>query len=143
VARRRAALTVSVVLDASVAGVWALPDESDGTATAALHHIVAHGGIVSSLFPWEIRNILVMAERRRRLEPQDADAFLADIADLPIEVDLAAKAAAVVALARTHRLSVYDALYLELARRRRLPLATLDRALLAAARAEGVAVFGA
>jgi predicted nucleic acid-binding protein len=66
------------------------------------------------------------------------DALLAALDGLKIELDHAAGSGAVVALARRHRLTAYDALYLELAMRRGLALATLDRALAAVVVAEGV-----
>jgi predicted nucleic acid-binding protein len=134
-------MTAPIVVDASVAGAWALPDEDDALATAALHRVASGGGVAPALFAAEIRNVLLMAERRKRTTPPATDAFLTDLSHLPIEIDAAGNPDLVLGLARHHRLSFYDALYLELARRRSLELATLDRALAAAAQAEGLTVL--
>jgi predicted nucleic acid-binding protein len=94
--------------------------------------------------PWlfwaEIRNILVMNERRGRIEATEVDVTIPALEKLRITLDTTPSSATVMDLARRHRLTVHDALYLELAQRRGAALATLDRALAEAARAEGVAV---
>ena len=90
------------------------------------------------LWWFEVRNVLVINERRGRIDPPGSAAFLADLETLPISFDRQSDSATVLALAREHRLTVYDAAYLELARRLEAPLATLDRRLAAAARAAGV-----
>ena len=97
--------------------------------------------IVPSLFWYEIRNVLVMAERRKRIATSRTTAFLSDLALLPFSVDDLPREATVLDLARRRSLTVYDATYLELAQRREAPLATLDQALMAAARKEGVTLF--
>ena len=74
-------------------------------------------------------------------EDHPTAAFLHAVARLPIALDPVAEDDSVLALARAHRLSVYDAAYLELAQRAVLPLATLDAALVRAARAEGLALI--
>lgn len=83
-----------------------------------------------------------MNERRRRLEPSQTAEILARLARLPIVLDHEPIGDAVLALARAHRLTFYDAAYLELALRRDAPLATLDRQLAAAARAAAVRLLG-
>ena len=88
----------------------------------------------------EIRNILIVSERRRRIEPDDADTFLDDLGRLPIRVQWESGSSRVMALARKHGLTAYDAAYLDLALRLAVPLATLDRALARAAKAEGVRI---
>ena len=92
--------------------------------------------------PWlfwvELRNILIVGERRGRLLAGAAEDFLEAVDGLGIQLDTQTPSARVLDLARRHRLSAYDALYLELALRLALPLATLDAALGEAARAEGV-----
>jgi predicted nucleic acid-binding protein len=70
-------------------------------------------------------------------------AFLRDLGLLPIRLESAGDEAILMTLARKRKLTVYDAAYLELAKREGLPLATLDRDLEKAAIAEGVALFGA
>ena len=97
----------------------------------ALERLSPAGAVVPSLWWFEVRNLLVINERRGRIDPVGTASFLADLARLPIAVDPLPDSASVLALAREHDLMVYDAAYLELAVR--LPLATLDRALIAAA----------
>jgi predicted nucleic acid-binding protein len=90
-----------------------------------------------------LRNALVTNERRRRLTESDTANFLRELSsDMTITVEAVPDERAVMSLARRHRLTVYDAAYLELALRERLPLATLDAALAEAARHEEVAVLG-
>jgi predicted nucleic acid-binding protein len=93
--------------------------------------------VVPSLWWFEIRNILVVSERRKRISESDTGVFLRDLAGLRVRVDREPEESVVLSLARTHGLSVYDASYLELAVREAIPLATLDAQLIAAARAEG------
>ena len=88
-----------------------------------------------------MRNTLLVSERRGRLTEADTTAFLAALSRLAISVDRT-PGDDVLALARRRNLTVYDAAYLELARRADLPLATLDRRLALAARAEQVALIG-
>ena len=94
--------------------------------------------VVPALWWFEIRNILVVNERRGRIDSADSDVFLNDLARLPIRIESDSNERLVVALARTHRLTAYDAAYLDLAVRLTAPIATLDRALADAARAEGL-----
>lgn len=132
---------MSLVLDASAAAGLLMPDEA---APAGLVHTVGAAGSLCA--PWlfwvELRNILIVGERRGRLAEGTAEAFLEAVDALGIAFDTGPSGARVLDLARRHRLSAYDALYLELALRRQLPLATLDAALAGAARAEEVRVLG-
>jgi predicted nucleic acid-binding protein len=89
-----------------------------------------------------VRNVLVVNERRGRIDPPGSAAFLVDLARLRIDLERQADGEILLALARTHRLTAYDAAYLELALRADAPLATLDRKLAAAARAAGVPLLG-
>jgi predicted nucleic acid-binding protein len=93
--------------------------------------------VVPGLWWFEIRNILVVNERRKRITESDTGIFLRDLAGLRVRVDREPEESVVMRLARTHGLSVYDASYLELAIREAIPLATLDAQLSTAARAEG------
>ena len=102
------------------------------------------GALVPMLWPLEVANVLLMAERRHRIVSAERSQALGWFAALPIEIDYEAAHPAwadLPALAVQHRLTAYDAAYLELARRRGLPLATLDQELAAAARAEGLGVL--
>ncbi len=124
------------VLDASIPACWALLDEEDPRAEAAFARMETDEAVVPSLWWFEIRNILVVNERRKRITESDTAGFLRNLAALRIRVDRESEDPVVLKLARTHRLSVYDAAYLELALREAIPLATLDAQLRAAARAE-------
>jgi predicted nucleic acid-binding protein len=125
------------VLDASIPAAWALQDEEDPRADAAFVRMKKEEAVVPSLWWFEIRNILVVNERRKRITESDTGVFLRDLAGLRVRVDQEPEESVVLRLARTHGLSVYDASYLELALREAIPLATLNVQLIAAARAEG------
>jgi len=126
------------VVDASVVACWALSDEHHTVADRALGRLSREEALAPALLWFEIRNILIVNERRKRLTEAATREFLARLQALPMRTDVVPDEAAVLRLAREHKLSVYDAAYLELALRLRLPLATLDDALLVAARREGV-----
>ena len=128
------------VLDASVALVWAFGDEERLPASSALERLRRDEALVPSLWWFEVRNALIANERRGRLTEADTATFLRDLSHLRIAVDLTPDEPAVLKLTRRHRLTVYDAAYLELAQREAVPLATLDSDLARAARAENVAL---
>jgi predicted nucleic acid-binding protein len=134
---------MSLVLDSSVVGCWCFPDEANAIADLALEQVAAGPASAPVLWWFEIRNVLVVNERRGRIDPPGSAAFLAELARLRIGLDWDADGEMVLGLARTHRLTVYDAAYLELAVRIDAPLATPDRRLAAAARAAGVPLVGA
>jgi predicted nucleic acid-binding protein len=90
------------------------------------------------LWWFELRNVLVVNERRGRISEVETTAFLRRLDRMRIAIDREPVESDVLALARRHRLSVYDAVYLELARRLMTPLLTLDKLLARAAAAEGV-----
>jgi predicted nucleic acid-binding protein len=129
------------VLDASTIIDWAL-DEGHPTAGAARERLRTDTALSPTLLWFEVRNGLIIAERRGRATENYSAAFLRKLEQFPVTVDTTPNQAEVMALARRHRLTVYDAAYLELAQREGLPLATLDRALAEAARTEGVPVLG-
>ena len=128
------------VLDASVATAWLLDDEVDPVAVAALARLRREGAIVPPLWHYEVRNALLVAERRGRVTGDAVTERLNSLEELPIATDQDANLQAAFGLAREHRLSFYDALYLELATRREAPLTTLDGRLARAAAAEGLEV---
>ena len=101
----------------------------------------AEEAVVPCLWWFEVRNILVVNERRRRIPESDTAAFLLNLSRLRVRLDRLPEGDAVLRLARTHRLSVYDAAYLELAQREGLPLATLDPDLRRAASDAGVGLL--
>lgn len=131
------------VLGASIAAAWIFPDEKARVATEAAYHLAEDHALVPTLFWFEVRNLLLVGERRGRIDPPASMRFLAHLDSLPLEDDRAPASAALLALARSYSLSAYDAAYLELAQRRVAPMATLDRRLAAAAAAEGVGLIGA
>jgi predicted nucleic acid-binding protein len=133
---------VVFVLDASVATTWAFEDESHLVADAARNLIAVGSAIVPSLWWYEVRNAALVGERRGRLKSSDTAYFLDQLADLPIETDSAVDEAIAFRMARQHNLTFYDASYLALAYSRDIPLATLDRALIAAAPHEDVELVG-
>jgi predicted nucleic acid-binding protein len=132
-------LVAEIVLDASVVANWLLDDEHDARAASAMAALAEAQGIVPLLWHYEMRNILLVSGRRQRLSAERASEHLAVMVELPLETDAEADHDSAFALAKKHGLTFYDALYLELAKRRHAALATADRRLLAAARAEGVA----
>jgi len=125
------------VLDASIPACWALQDEEDPRARTAFARMKSDEAVVPGLWWFEIRNILLVNERRKRITESDSGFFLRSLAGLRVRIDREPEESVVLRLARTHGLSVYDASYLELALREAVPLATLDAQLTAAARAEG------
>ena len=126
------------VLDASVALAWCFDDEGTPAAWALLERLGAAPGHVPALWALEIGNILLGAERRRRITRARTVEFLGILGELDIRVDPELQGRAfrdVLPLARERRLTTYDAAYLELAMRLGLPLATKDTALARAASA--------
>lgn len=130
------------VIDASVAASWLLPDEADARAEAAYALLDDATALVPTLWWFETRNIFIVNERRGRIDREQTQHALGLLASLPIQLDHAADETALLTFARRHRLTVYDAAYLELAQRKRVPLATLDEDLSRAAQAEGVSLVG-
>jgi predicted nucleic acid-binding protein len=132
----------SLVIDASFAIALVLPDEA--RPSASMVALLEKGGaVVPTLWPIEVGNTLVMAERRRRIPAAVLDRIADKLTALPIVTDerpVLETWRTSIALASRHRLTVYDAVYLELAGRLRLPLATLDADLRKAAKAEGISV---
>jgi predicted nucleic acid-binding protein len=131
-----------MVVDASVTISWYLADEATATTQSILQRLGESEAIAPVLWWFEIRNVLLVNERRGRLHVTQTAAILAHLARLPITLDRDPAGDAVLALARAHRLTFYDATYLELALRRAAPLATLDRRLAAAARTVTVPLLG-
>jgi len=126
------------VLDASIAACWAFDDEDHPVAALALERVRTDEARVPSLWWFEVRNTLIVNERRGRLTESDTADFLRGLVRLRVTLDRFPKEGDVLALARHRALTVYDAAYLELARREGAPLATLDAARATAARAERV-----
>ncbi len=130
------------VVDASVSVCWFMPDERHAIADAAFRRIRLDPAVTSVLWWYELRNVLIVAERRGRLDSAKTARVLRLLRGLAVATDADAEEEALMQLARRYRLTVYDAAYLELALRKRYPLATLDVALSIAAQAEGVPLIG-
>ena len=136
---------MTFVVDSSVALSWCFDDERTPETRALLERIGETGASAPQHWPAEVLNGLMMAERRQRIGPDQRRRLADFLRDLPIVLDAETVDqvwSAAQTLAERFRLTVHDAIYLEQARRRQLPLATLDRALRAAASSLGVSVLG-
>ena len=136
---------MSFVLDASVALAWCFDDERTQPVIDLLYRVGQTGALAPLLWPLEALNGLLMAERRRRVDANQRQRLAGFLRALPVTLDTetADQAwTATIRIAERLRLNVYDAAYLELAQRRKLPLATLDEDLIKAAKALGTTVLG-
>ena len=130
-----------LVLDGSAALAWCFEDEETEVTRNLRQEVRAKGAIVPRLWRLEIANALLVAERRGRITVGKTTSILSLLREMPIVIDDETDHRAfadTLHLARAHELSAYDAAYLELALRKALPLATLDRDLVRAARRSGV-----
>jgi predicted nucleic acid-binding protein len=136
---------LSLVLDSSVTLAWAYSAETTAAVSDVLARVIEAGAWVPALWRLEVANLLEMGVRKGRTDAAFRDAALADLALLPISVDPETDRhswGVIAKLAARHCLTPYGAAYLELARRRSLPLATLDHDLRAAAAAEDIVLIG-
>ena len=135
-------MSKAFVLDFSATLPWVFGDEATPECDRLLDELTAGDRAwVPALWHLELGNVLLGAQRRNRIDQAGIEAFLAQLAVYDISVDDQTMERAwqkTLDLAIQHRLSTYDAAYLELALRRAIPLATLDTALIAAARTCGV-----
>ena len=132
---------MAIVVDASVAASWCFSDERADAAEQVFRELQRDGGVVPGIFWYEIRNVLIVNERRGRIDLADSARFLVRLRGLRLLNDESHDEETAMALARKHMLSVYDSAYLETALRRGDSLATMDRALAAAAVVEGITVI--
>lgn len=138
---------MTLVIDASMALAWIYAREKPTEAECADHALQAiteMAVVVPSLWHIEIANALLVGERRKLITEAQTIDFLTRLAHLPIDVDGATPAARqeqVMALAREHGLTSYDATYLDLALRRGAVLATFDVKLADAMRRAGGKLF--
>src|ERR1700757_2430184 len=133
-------MSAAFVVDCSIAMAWLFHDEATAKTTALLNRLATETALVPALWFIEITNVLAIAERKGRITSTQSNAFIADLSKLGIERDDEAPDHAfthLLALCRTHRLTSYDAVYLELETRRSLPLASLDHELRKAAKKLG------
>ena len=136
----------SFVLDASVTLRWCFENQVTEYSEAIFEMLAAgEEAAVPFVWPLEVANVLVTAERKKALKPARVTTFIEELSAWPIQVDalgLDRVFQQILSTARTYRLSAYDAAYLELATREGLPLATLDNDLRRAASAAGVKIAG-
>jgi predicted nucleic acid-binding protein len=131
-----------LVVDCSVIVAWCFPDERTDYTSAILKLISTPSEAVAPrLSAYEVRNSVLMGLRRNRISSVHAHDFLELIGSLPIRMSDPVSYDEVFYLADRLKLTVYDAAYLDLALRERLPIATLDKALRTAAEKSGVAIY--
>jgi predicted nucleic acid-binding protein len=122
-----------IVIDASIALAWGLREREHADVAAALDYVSEHGAYVPGNFQSEVSHALLQAERKKRIGEADVAQILSDILALSLPVELP-DPHVVVAAARAHGLTCYEASYLALALQLHLPLATVDATLGAAAK---------
>jgi predicted nucleic acid-binding protein len=137
-------MSENFVVDNSVVMTWCFSDETNKYSDAVLDSLNSSTAFVPSTWPLEVGNILLVAKRRKRLSEADSTRFIALIAELPIVIEQEEPERMkrdILALARKHKISTYDASYLDLAMRKGLPIASLDKDLRKAARRSRVAIL--
>jgi predicted nucleic acid-binding protein len=131
------------VLGCSMAMAWVFSDEATSETDKLLRSLRNDHAVVPTLWQTEVGNVLLAATRRGRIGQGEWKKLTGSLAALPVEMDTECHErifTAVMPLAEEFDLTVYDAIYLELAVRRGLPLATLDKSLVRACGAAGVEV---
>lgn len=132
------------VLDTSITMAWCFAEESTTYTQQVLDELLLSYAEVPPLWMFEVSNVLASSERRGRMRPLRSEAFLDTLVTLDIRIQPAmdlGSGLSLLFLTRRYGLTAYDAAYLELAKRKGLPLATLDKDLLRAAPLEGVSLF--
>ena len=135
----------TLIIDCSIAMAWCFADEGTEETAEIQDRLITEAAIVPAHWSLEVANVLAMAEKRKRISNADATEFVKLLGALDIQVDEETSARVfdhVLPLSRSHALTSYDAAYLELALRRRLPLASLDDDLRRAATNLGIQVLG-
>lgn len=133
------------IVDNSVVMSWYFKDVTNKYADTVLDRLTGATAVVPSIWPLEAANVLIVAERQKRLSESDSTRCLTLLSQLPIvvEYERPEMMKELLALARAYNLSSYDASYLYLAMRKGLPVATLDNKLIEAAGRMGVPVLEA
>jgi predicted nucleic acid-binding protein len=132
---------MAFVLDCSMTMAWVFSDEANEFTEALCETLLKENAVAPVLWPIEVGNVLLVAMRRGRIAREDWVRIRDDLSALPIDIDPDSYERVldtVLPIADEYGLSVYDAMYLELALRRGLPLATLDRKLVEAANTAGI-----
>ncbi len=135
----------TLILDCSMTMAWCFADESTPETMAIQDRLVSEAALVPAHWFLEVVNVLAMAEKRKRISPEDSSQFLQQLSVLDIQFDEEASRRAfdhLLPLCRSHGLTSYDAAYLDLVFRRQLPLASLDEALRQAVTSRGMQVLG-
>jgi len=135
---------LSFVLDTSVTMAWLFEDETTRTTEAILDRLTSEDALVPTLWTYEVGNVLLMAERRKRITEAQGRRFTQLLESLPIRISdshLNSLWSNAVVVAREHGLSVYDGTYLDLAMREGIALATRDKALRKAAKKLGIKIY--
>lgn len=133
-------MTNNLVIDTSITMAWCFDDEASAESDLVLEEVGRAGARVPSLWQLEVTNVLLVAERKRRIASAQAARFLALLSQLDLEMAHdETPMPELLDLARRHRLSAYDATYLSLAERTGSRLATLDAGLARAAAEAGIA----
>ncbi len=130
-------MTEHFVVDNSVVMSWCFKDETNKYADAILHKLSEARAVVPSIWPLEVVNVLLVAERRKRLSEANSTRFITLLTQLPIIVEQERPEnmmKELLTFARANNLSSYDASYLDLAMKRGYPIATSDNKLIQAAR---------
>ena len=130
-------MTEHFVVDNSVVMSWCFKDETNKYADAILHKLCEARAVVPSIWPLEVVNVLLVAERRKRLSEADSTRFITLLTQLPIIVEQERPEnmmKELLTFARANNLSSYDASYFDLAMKRGYPIATSDNKLIQAAR---------
>lgn len=128
-----------------MAMAWCFPEETTAPSKGLLDRMIAERAVVPGFWLLEVANVLALAEKKRRITPVKSAEFIDLIESFDLEVDEEAPKLAfrdLLQIARDHSLTSYDAAYLELALRRRLPLATLDDDLRKQGKARGIELLG-
>ena len=123
---------------------WLFEDEATRSTATLLDRLKTEAALVPVLWAYEVGNVLLMAERRKRITEAQGRRFSQLLESLPIRISdfhLISLWSSAVVVARTHGLSVYVGIYLDLAMREGMPLATRDMALRKAARKSGVDIL--
>ena len=132
------------VIDNSIVMSWCFKDEVSQYADSILDSLEYCTAIVPSIWPLEVGNVLLVAERKKRLSRADSTRFITLLSELPITMDQETPERMIkeiFALAREHKLSTYDASYLDLAMKKGIPIATLDNRLISAAKRSNVSIM--
>lgn len=138
-------MSAAFVVDCSLAMTWLFNDESTPKTAELLNRLASETALVPAWWYVEVTNVLALAERKGRITAAQCSVFIADLGKLDIEQDDEAPGRAfshLLPLCRAHQLTSYDAIYLDIAARRHLPLATLDTDLRKAAKKMGIKLLG-